>query len=100
MATSETKGVGMTSFDALVPDPLSSDRQYARFNHLDLPGLEDIELSDELYALRPLLWGLSGDHWLRERVQMLEDELVKRRGNTGHEFRGWPKPKLAEGVKL
>ena len=90
----------MTSFDALVPDPLSSDRQYARFNHLDLSGLEDIELSDELYALRPLLWGLPGDHWLRSRVKALGAEISKRRGDTGREFRGHRKSKPAEGVKL
>ena len=90
----------MTSFDALVPDPLSSDRQYARFNHLDLSGLEDIELTDELHYLRSLLWGLDSSHWLRERVKALEAETSKRRYNTGYEFRGQPKPKPAEGVKL
>lgn len=85
--------------DVLIPDPLSSNREYARFYHLDIERLEDTELTDELHALRPLLWGLSPEHWLRERVKMLEAELAKRR-YVGHEFRGQPKPKLAEGVKL
>ena len=85
--------------DVLIPDPLSGDRQYARFYHLDIEGLEDTALTDELYALRPLLWGLPGEPWLRERVKMLEAELAKRR-YAGHEFRGQPKPKPAEGVKL
>ena len=86
--------------DVLIPDPLSSDRQYERFYHLDLPELEDTELKDELHYLRPLVWGLPVEHWLRERVKALEAETSKRRYNTGYEFRGQPKPKPAEGVKL
>jgi hypothetical protein len=92
-------GLRMADRGALVPDPLQSDRQYIRFYHLDIPSLEDTELTDELYALQPLLWELDSEHWLRERVENLEAELAKRR-YTGHEFRGQPKPKLAEGVKL
>ena len=83
--------------DLLIPDPLFSDRQYARFYHLDLLELEDTELTEELYALRPLLWRLEANHWLRERVKAIESEISKRRHNT-YEFRG--RPKLAEGVKL
>lgn len=66
--------------DILTPDPLQSDRQYNRFYHLDLSDLEGRELTDELYALRPLLWELPSDHWLRERVSRLEREVAKRRG--------------------
>jgi hypothetical protein len=89
------------SRDVLIPDPLSSDRQYERFHHFDIEGLEDTELTDELYALRPLLWwGLPAEHWLRERVKMLEAEAMKRKINIRQEFRAQPKPKLAEGVKL
>ena len=69
----------------LIPDPLSSDGQYYRFHHLDLPDLDDTELRDEFYALRPLLWGLPDGHWLRERVSMLTRELNKRRAQ--HETR-------------
>lgn len=69
----------MTDRVALVPDPLSSDRQYTRFYHLDLPELEDIELTDELNYLRPLLWGIPRNHWLQERVRGLQKELTKRR---------------------
>jgi len=85
--------------DVLIPDPLSSDQQYTRFYHLDLPELEDTELTDELYALRPLLWGLPPEHWLRERVKALEAEMIKHRGNTS-QFRARTKPELAKGVKL
>ena len=90
----------MADRDTLVPDPLVSDRQYDRFYHLDLSELRDVELEDELNYLRPLLWRLDSEHWLRERVRMLEMEMTKRRGNTGHGFRRRQKPKLAEGVKL
>ena len=85
----------------LIPNPLDSDRQFERFHHLDIPGLEDAALMDELHALSPLLWWrLPNGHWLRERVKMLNAELYKRRGNTGFGFSGKPKPKLAEGVTL
>ena len=63
----------------LIPDPVNSLDQYYRFQHLDVPRLDDNELTDELYALRPLLWGLPDDHWLRDRVKMLEAENMKRR---------------------
>lgn len=81
--------------DILVPDPLSSDQQYARFYHLDLSEMEDIELTDELHYLRSLLWGLDSSHWLRERVKALEAETSKRRYYTSYEFRGQRKPKLS-----
>lgn len=84
----------------LTPDPLDSDRQYARFYHLDLPSLDNTEVKDEFYTLRSCLWKLPPDHWLRERVKALNAELYKRRGNTGYDFREKPKPKLAEGVIL
>ena len=48
----------MNEFDALVPDPLISDRQYDSFYHLDLAELSNTELQDELYFRRPLLWRL------------------------------------------
>ena len=64
--------------DGLIPDPLSSDRQYLRFHHLDLSNLNDMELVDEFNRLRTLLWGAPPNHWLRERVARLESELRKR----------------------
>lgn len=64
--------------DNLVPCPLSSDRQYYRFHHVDLPDLDDTHLTDELHYLRPRLWGIPPNHWLRERVARLESELRKR----------------------
>lgn len=90
----------MISSNVLIPDPLDTDRQYARFYHLDLSELEDSELTDELHYLRPLLWGLDPQHWLRERVQMLEKELAKRRGAARYEPSRQRKPKPAEGVRL
>lgn len=64
--------------DDLIPDPISSDRQYCRFYHLDLSGLDDMELTDELNRLLTLLWGAPPNHWLRERVSRLESELRTR----------------------
>ncbi len=86
----------MTNHDNLTPDPCSSDRQYHRFCHLDLPDLEDFELTDEIYYLRSVLWGSPIDHWCRQRVMALETEISKRRGYT----RIISRPKLAEGVQL
>jgi len=54
--------------DALVPNPLVTDKEYRRFYHVNLCGLEYEELTDELHYLRPLLWGLDSIHLLRERV--------------------------------
>jgi hypothetical protein len=68
----------MTNRNALIPDPFVSEQSYIRFHHSDICGLEDIELTDELYYLRPLLWGLDANHWLRERVTKLEEEIQKR----------------------
>jgi hypothetical protein len=63
----------------LVPDPVETEEQYRRFWHLDIAGLDDTDIIDELHALRPLLWWkLPGDEWLRERVRMLGIELTKR----------------------
>jgi len=64
----------------LVPNPIDCDAAWRRFYHHDLPQLELTDLLDELYALRPLLWGLPRDHWLRERVHRIEAELGARRG--------------------
>ena len=64
--------------DNLVPDPFDTDRQFDRFHDLDLPYLDDMQLTDELNQLRTCLWGLPLDHWLRKRVLVLEDELRRR----------------------
>jgi hypothetical protein len=88
------------NLDSLIPDPLISDRQCARFYHQDIPGMETGELLDELSALRPMLWGLPSDHWLRERVRMLKIELAKRRSSTSQEFKGQSKHSLTGGVKI
>lgn len=84
----------------LTPNPLDTKNQYARFHHQDLPGLSDTDMVEELYALRPLLWGSPPDHWFRARVLALEKELAKRRG-TSHEFiKQRTKHTPAQGVKL
>lgn len=62
----------------LVPNPLDTDLQFARFHHLDVPCSDDMQLIDELDHLRVRLWGLPPDHWLRERVRILKNELRKR----------------------
>lgn len=90
----------MKMADQLVPNPLVSDRQYCRFYYLDLPELEDVELTDELHYLRPLLWGLTPAHWLRERVARLEAEMQKRRGDSKYGASKRRTPKPAEGVVL
>lgn len=63
----------------LIPNYLYSDVEYARFCHLDIPGMRTEELTDEFHYLRAHLWGLPCDSWVRERVGVLETEL-KRRG--------------------
>ena len=64
----------------LIPDPLNSDSEYARFNHFDIPELDNSELTDELNYIKALLWEVPAGHWLRQRVKALERELAKRRG--------------------
>ena len=65
---------------SLWPNPLYSDKQYLRYHNLDIANMDDQELADEYYTLRPLLWGLPRADWLRERVKLLGHELAKRRG--------------------
>jgi hypothetical protein len=64
----------------VTPDPLKSNGEYNRYHHFDIPNLDSEDLQDELNALRPLLWGLDKNHWLRERVRLLEHQLARRRG--------------------
>jgi len=84
----------------LVPNPLVSDRQYCRFYHLDVCELDDTELRDELYTLYSFLWGLPPGHWVRQRVERLEEELLKRKYNIRNESSGQRKFLPAKGVKL
>jgi len=62
----------------LYANPLDSYEGYLRFHHLDVSALTDSELRDELYFLRPQLWGLPQEDWLRQRVQVLEAETYRR----------------------
>jgi len=70
----------------ITPNPLSSDVEYRRYYHFDIPYLELDDLQDELYALRPVLWGLPPTHWLRERVKILE-RPIKRNTKMGEDDR-------------
>ena len=72
----------MDNLTILIPNPLDSDQQYARFHHLDIPYLDDMQLRDEVNYFRVLLWGLPRGHWLRERVKILESELKKRKAGV------------------
>jgi hypothetical protein len=92
------KGLGAIDKRHIVPDPLLSLDEYCRFYHLDLCGLQDEELRDEFHALRPLLWGLPRNHWFRERVERLRNELKGR--SRDREWGDKRKPKSGEGVVL
>jgi hypothetical protein len=92
----------MADTTTIIPDPLRSDREYCRYHHIDLADLDDTQLRDELNALRPLLWGLDKDDWLRQRVAALETEIAKRKYSGKQQAIAKPKPKqhAVEGVKL
>lgn len=97
-----------------IPNPLDSDKEYSRYYHYDLAGIETEDLLCELYSTRCQLWLLKSNcfarmlglfeqdrriKWLRERIFRIDAELSKRRYAT-RETRSQPKPKLAEGVRL
>lgn len=86
----------------LTPNPLESDAQHERYYHLDIPYLELDQIREELYALRPLLWGLPEGDWIRERVRKLEAERTRRRYGDKEVVAAKTKPKHrpVEGVKL
>ena len=65
-----------------IPDPLNSESEYARFNHFDIPELDNSELTDELNYVKAHLWGVPRDDWQRQRVKVLETELRNRRAKT------------------
>lgn len=67
----------------LYADPLDTYEGYLRFHHMDLSDLGDSDLLDELSALRPLLWGLPANDWLRERAQVLRAETDRRAKGKG-----------------
>ena len=86
-------------FPNIIPDPLDSLEQYYRFHHLDIPELEDDELIDECNYLRTCLWRLPADHWARQRVITLRNEL-KRRQITDYEVKKRHKPKPTGVIPL
>ena len=88
----------LIDFDALIPNPCVSDRQHERFYHQDIACLEDVELFDEFWALRPHLWGAPEGHWVRARVAALEAELARRRGAP--KYNRYEQVSLAKGVQL
>ena len=85
----------------LAPNPLESDTEYNRYYHHDLPGMDITALHDELYALRPMLWGLGPDDWLRERVRYLEYWIEQHQATGDHSpARPAPKRPRIEGVTV
>jgi len=62
-----------------VPDPLTSNREAARFAHEDLPGMSAEMLAKERIVAR-LAWALPGaEPWWTGRVRAIEAELARRR---------------------
>ena len=56
----------------IIPDPMRSIQQFVRYNHLDIPDLNDDELQAELWSLRSLLYRLPPEkQWIRDRVRDL-----------------------------
>jgi len=90
----------MTDLHLETPDPLASIQQYTRFYHYDIAEMGDMELGDELRYLEASLWQLDDNHWLRQRVEMIQLELTKRQGDTNYGTRQHQIPKQAEGVEL
>lgn len=85
----------------IVPNPLNTLTEFDRYYHYDLINAETGDLLDELYALRPLLWGLSKTDWIRQRVTEIEAEITRRKYGDSQSPRQKARPKrLAEGVRL
>ena len=61
-----------------VPDPLTSEAAYGRFNHFDVPGLTSEDLQRELVVLRLVNFS-SADEWRLEREAVVAAELERRR---------------------
>jgi hypothetical protein len=66
-----------------IPNPLFSDRQFDRFHNQDVEYLETREIAEELWSIRPYLYRLPDDHWLREREKALGAEMARRTGRWG-----------------
>ena len=63
----------------IIPDPMRSIQQFVRYNHLDIPDLNDDELQAELWSLRSLLYRLPPEkRWIRDRVRELGKEYSRR----------------------
>ena len=63
----------------IIPDPMRSIQQFVRYNHLDIPDLNDDELQAELWSLRSLLYRLPPEkRWIRDRVRELGKEYSHR----------------------
>ena len=58
---------------------MRSIQQFVRYNHLDIPDLNDDELQAELWSLRSLLYRLPPEkRWIRDRVRELGKEYSHR----------------------
>lgn len=86
-----------------VPDYLDNSDAFKRFYHEDIPFIETKALWEELYFLRPLLWG-NEKPWYGERVQRIEQEIRRRRcRNTSSTKKSYREPTntpRAKGVRL
>ncbi len=66
----------------LIPNPMQSESQWLRFNHLDLEIMDNGELWSELRFIEARLWELPEDHWLRERASQIREEIKARKSRT------------------
>ncbi len=65
-----------------LPDPMASDRDYARLHHRDLPTLPPSELWAERTRVQVAL-AFEPHPWLMERLVAVNRELDERRRNRG-----------------
>ena len=62
-----------------IPNPMRSEGEYTRFWHQDLAELDDIALESERSFILARNFGNGRTDWGDERLQVIDDELVRRR---------------------
>lgn len=80
------KGVrpSVTGVDTgLIPDPLRSFEEWARYWHRDIPELDDFELWSETKRLEAAIANGERNAWLKERLRRLYAERERRRRAQG-----------------
>ena len=68
----------MSDSRPMVPDPLTSDREAARFYHKDIPDLSVEQMQSERIKILIILSDSTRQSWERERLAELDDELRHR----------------------